>query len=478
MKRLLNLSVLLVLAAVAVTGRVRAQGVENYPVSITPVIYPPYPPSVKYLNASASPSLVLTITNKSLNAGILNVKLAVSIECMAFTTQSKPVINGLAPISLSAGIPTRLTNLDIAAAYAFDNLAGLTINQYENALPETKIVYGFVLYDAITGRQVSDKVTYSVINSLNNPPVTTLPDNAATVTEQGMQNVLFQWQPRQLTAGGGVQYILELIELLDKSQNPQSAFLTTAPIFTDSTFLNRYIYGPDLPPLIPGKSYAWRVQAKSSDNGGNQTQSFRNQGYSNIASFNYYAACKSPTMLQAGEIDKESAGISWMAPSGYENFLFSYRPKGTDKWTDITLTANSDNNYGLTMLAATTTYEIKVQSVCDNGVYASSMVKEFTTTDKAGARKKIEANCGQQPPVKQHAAALLDKLQAKDMITSGDFTIEVGEGVTGQNGYFSGKGIIELWIGKTFRIPVSFEKIKINKDYEVLEGKVIPAPGS
>ena len=477
MKLQLTRYLLVLLVAFAGIKNMQAQGPQNYPVSITPVIYPPYPTSIKYLNASTSPSLVLTITNKSLNTPMVNVRLGVTIECAAFKAQTRSILtNGVAPISLASGIPVRITNLDIASAYDFNNLTGLTLNQYENALPQTKIVYGFILYDAITNRQVSDKVTYAVINSLNNPPVTTLPANASTVTEKGMQNILFQWQPRQLSAGGGVQYTLELIELLNKSQNPQSAFLSTKPIFVDSTMVTRYVYGPELPPLIPGKSYAWRVQAKSFDYGGNQVESFVNQGYSNIAFFNYYAECKSPTMVQANDIDLESAGITWIAAPGYENFLLSYRQKGVDAWSDISITGNSENNYGLSGLLANTDYEVKVKAVCDNGFDAVSLVKVFTTTDKAieGKKKKINASCGQKPVAKEKSDVLLESLQAKDVITSGDFTIEVGDGVTGQNGYFSGKGMIEVWIGKAFKVPVSFERIKINKDYEVLEGKVIP----
>lgn len=463
----------LLMAAFAFSGLAKAQGTQNYPVSITPVIYPPYPLSVKYLNASASPALVLTITNKSLNTPVLDVRLAVSIECAAFTAQSRPVIAGLSAISLSgSGVPVRLTNIDIAAAYAFDNLTGITRNQYENALPESKIVYGFVLYDAVTGRQVSDNVTYTVINSLNNPPVTTLPEDASTVTEKGMQNVLFQWQPRQLSAAGAVQYTFELIELLDKTQNPQSSFLTNKPVYTDSTSLTRYVYGADLPPLIPGKSYAWRVQAKSFDYGGTQTEIFRNQGYSNIAYFNYYTACKAPSLIQAENIDKESADINWIAPAGYENYLFLYRQKGGTTWENVSLTHNTESTYYLPGLQANTTYEVQVKSLCDNNTEAVSLVKEFATTDKAAA-KKVTASCGQQPVAKVKSTALLEKLQAKEVITSGDYSIVISE-VTGQSGYFSGKGVLEMWIGKVFRIPVSFERIKINKDYEVLEGNIIP----
>lgn len=473
MKGLLFKYILLVAAAIAVRGMVHAQTAQNYPVSITPVIYPPYPPSIKFLNAASSPSLVLSITNKSLNTSVLNVRLAVGVSCAAFTAWSKPVVTGLANISIpSSGVPVMLNNMDIAAAYAFNNLTGLTLSQYENALPETRITYSFVLYDAVTGRQVSDIVTYDVINSLNNPPVTTLPEEKAEIVEKGMQSVLFQWQPRQLTAGGAVRYVFELIELLDKTQNAQSAFITNRPIFTDSTLFTRYVYGPDLPPLIPGKAYAWRVQAKSFDYGGNQVETFRYQGYSNVASFFYTAPCKQPGLVKAENIDRESADIMWTSLQGYDNFLLQYRKKGTDAWQNFSVT-NSGTQYSLAGLLATTSYEVQVKAICPNNLEAVSSLYTFTTTDKE-AGKKISASCGKKPETKQLSEVLLAKLQPKDVFTVGDYTVEVSEGVSGSNGYFTGKGIIEVWLGKAFKMPVSFERIKINKDYQVLDGKVVP----
>lgn len=448
----------------------------NYPISATPVIYPPYPSSVKFLNESTSPSIVLTLTNKSASTSIITVNLGVTIKTKNFTAVSKPIISGLSPFVLTGGTPLRLTNLDFAVAYDFGNLTGITLSQYESPFLQSKVDFGFVLYDAVTGRQVSDNVSYSVVYSVNNPPYTSYPEDKSTVTEKGIQNVLFQWQPRQSAPAGSVQYNFELVELFDNKQNPQSAFLTNKPIYVDSGFQNTLLYGPDFPPLIPGKTYVWRIQAKTIDNGGFSISNFENHGYSNYASFNYYADCKTATMVDAEDITKNSASITWASLPDYTNFTVSYRKKGDKTWKDYTAKGISDYTYAISGLAQMTTYEIKVKTLCDNNKDATSNIKEFKTTNldaPPSSTKKINASCGSKPPTKTLKKDLLNALKDRDQIKAGDFMVEVSD-VTGSNGIFSGKGVAEIWIGKPFKINVAFDKIKVNKDFEVIEGQITP----
>ncbi|MFC4233246.1 fibronectin type III domain-containing protein [Parasediminibacterium paludis] len=472
---ILSIAVVCIFTMLGTTVQGQISG--NFPVSITPVIYPPYPSSIKYLNASTSPSLVLTITNKSVNAQNINVNLAVVIKGNNFIATSRSVVSGLAPITLMGGSPVRLTNLDIAPLFDFNNLSGITLSQYQNPFPQSKVVFGFVLYDATTGRQVSDIVNYSVTYSVNYPPTTTLPENKATVIEKGIQNVLFQWQPRQSAPTNGVQYTIQLIELLNNTQDPSSAFLTTKPFFTDSTFSNRYIYGADNPPLLTGKVYAWRVQAKAYDNGGTLISNFQNNGYSNFASFNYFASCKSPSELSADNITKSTADISWAEMPDYSNFTVSYRKKGDQVWTDVSVKSANEPTKSLSGLQPLTSYQVKVKTLCDDGTNAESIIKDFKTSDQdaaAAVLKKVNANCGTRPPKKDKQKDLIDALKEQDIITAGDYSIIISE-ISGQSGVFSGKGTIEVWLGKPFKMTVSFTNIKVNKDREVIEGKINPS---
>jgi len=457
------------------SNKLVAQITGNFPVSVTPVIYPPYPTSIKYLSTSTTPSLVLTITNKSATAQLINVNLAVTISGKNFIAQSKSLISGLAPITLTGGTPLRLTNLDIAPLFNYNNLTGITLSQYENIFPQSKVTFGFILYDATTGRQLSDIVNYSVTYSVNYPPFTTLPENRSTIIEKGTQNVLFQWQPRQSAPPNGVQYILELIELLNNAQDPTSAFLTTKPFFKDSTFTNRYNYGPENPPLLTGKIYAWRILAKTNDNGGSLISNFENNGYSNFASFSYFAACKSPSELSADNITKSTADISWANMPDYSNFQFSYRKKGEQVWKDIMLKGINESNKSISDLLPLTTYQVKVKTLCNDGSNAESIIKEFKTSnlDNATALKKVNANCGTRPPKKDKKTDLIATLKEQDIIMVGDYSIQITE-ITGQNGIFSGKGTVDVWLGKALKMTVAFRNIKINTDREVIDGKINP----
>jgi hypothetical protein len=473
MKKQLNKILITLVVYCFLFGKISAQITGNYPVSINPVIYPPYPTAIKFLNVSSTPSLVLTITNKSATNLSIDCYLNVSIQAKNFTAKSKSM-NVMAPITVTSGMPLRLTNVDIAQLFDFSNLTGISLSQYESAFPAAKTTFSFILYDVATGRQVSDNVNYTVIYSSNQPPNLTLPTDASTQTEKALQNIIFQWQPRQAAAPNAVQYIFQLVELFDNTQNPQSAFLTNGIFFTDSTFSNSYIYGPDKPALLTGKTYAWRVKAASYDNGGFQVSNFENNGYSNIFSFKYFAECKAPTMLQVKDIDKTSATVEWDALPDYTSFIFYYRKKGEGSWKETALTGITENIYYLNNLSGLTNYEVKVASACSSTSKTESSIKEFKTTNTEQPNKvtKVNATCGKKPDLPKLTTDLLAVLKANDIIKAGDFTIEVANGVTGQNGIFSGTGIAEVWIGKTFKIPVSFNQIKINKKYEVTDGLV------
>ena len=164
------------------------QGNINYPVSITPVIYPPYPSSVQFINGATIPNIFLTITNKSSNASVLNVLLGVSIKTNNFTAQSNPGLSST-PITLLGNSPTRISNLDFSSLYSFANLTGITLPQYQAIFPQSTIVFSFVLYDAVTKRQVSQIADYSVTYTVNSPPNTSAPIDKSVQVEQGIQNL-------------------------------------------------------------------------------------------------------------------------------------------------------------------------------------------------------------------------------------------------------------------------------------------------
>lgn len=487
------ITICLLACCVVVQQYGKAQGVINYPVGVTPVIYPPYPFSLQYIGNANQPFMYVTLTNKSSNAGLLNVLLKVKITTGTFVAQTSSVSAAL-PVSLMGNTPVRLSNLDMASLFSYGNLSGITLDQYNNTFPQSTIKYSFTLYDAITQRQISEESSYSLTFTMNAPPITTMPADKSLQTAQGAQNIFFQWQPKQGTSAGGVLYVLQVVQLLYEGQDPQSAFLTNPIYYTDSTITTTYNYnGSKTPPLLSNRTYAWRVQAKSNDNGGFMATVFSNNGYSNVASFKYSSPCQAVALFM-GDLGSNKATISWLSfDSDPLTLQLSYKKESDADWTPIRMSAITGDNFTIPNLKSSTKYQIKAIRTCvaatsfASSVTATSNITRFTTNDANGLpasispdntsttanANAIKASCGAKPVyTRLDESNLLATLVENDIIKAGDFSITVSS-ATGGGGTFSGSGIIEMWLGgHVFKTDVRFSSIKINKNKEVIDGAV------
>ncbi len=462
-----------------------AQGNINYPIDISPVIFPPFASSIEMLSRATTPSIYLTINNKSSNAGVQNLLLGVTIQSNTFTAQTKS-INNTFPISLVGNTPLRLSNLDFASLYNFANLSGINLTQFNSAFPQSVIKYGFVLYDAVTKLQLSSLVTFQVTFTINNPPLLNSPLNNSIIVERGVQNIFFQWQPRQATTAGSVRYKLQIIRLLDTLINPQLVFSGSPTyFFEDSTLTNTYNYNAFNPPLLSNQKYAWRVQAVPVDNGGFTATTFSNGGYSNVESFRYVAECKAPSQVTGSDISTNGASISWSSFTNGQTFAFSFKTQSSATWTDIPIPSNNINNsFVMSKLAEGTNYNVKIKGFCFGSQSVESSVYNFKTsvTQKVqdSAKKNItttvdaniKASCGQKPVLSSLVQNALTTLADNDIITAGDYRIVVSN-VRGANGQFSGDGLVDVWLnGKVFKVNVKFQNVKINADKRLFDGTI------
>jgi|GEM_PF-2247076 len=471
----------------------KAQGVINYPVAVTPVIYPPFPFSLQYIGNANLPFMYVTITNKSSNAGVLNARLMVKITTGSFVAQTSSFSVAL-PVTLVGNTPARLSNLDMNSLFSFGRLSGITLDQYNNTFPQSTITYSFTLFDAATQRQISEESSYSLTFTMNTPPITTAPLDKSLQTAQGAQNIFFQWQPRQGTAAGGVIYVLQIVQLLYEGQDPLSAFLTNPIYYTDSTVTTGYNYDiTKTPPLLSNRTYAWRVQAKSNDNGGFTATVFANNGYSNVATFKYSSPCQAVALFM-GEMDSTKAVVSWLNfDSDPLSLQISYRKESDANWTTMKMPAVLGDNVTIPNLKSATAYDVRAVRTCvaatsySSAVTATSNVTKFSTNDSKGlavvakqentsttsGTNAIKASCGAKPVItKLDESNLLTTLVEKDVIKAGDFSVTISN-ATGGGGTFSGAGIVEMWLGgRVFKAEVKFSSIKINKNKEVIDGAV------
>lgn len=87
--------------------------------------------------------------------------------------------------------------------------------------------------------------------------------------------------------------------------------------------------------------------------------------------------CAVPSGLNASSITSSSATLNWSAVSGASSYNVRIKSTASTTWTTATSTTTSK---GFTGLAANTTYEFQVQTVCSSGTSAYSASKTFTTS--------------------------------------------------------------------------------------------------
>jgi len=425
------------------------------------------------------------------------VRLKLFVEGPGINFQSVDFVSGALPIVLDGGINQRLTNLDLQAYFNLNNLVGITPKQYSQQLPEGQYRFCFEVYDQFSGQRISNRSCANIYLVLNDPPLLNVPFRGDLVTAQNPQNIIFNWTPRHINAPA-VQYEFTLKELWDTGMDPQAAFLASPPLYQTTTYATTLHYGPAQTPLLEGKTYGWQVRAFVSD-GITSTSLFRNNGLSEIYHFAYRADCKPPRFVLSEAENSQTVKINWQIGE-HLRYRVQYRKKGygEDDWFGLW---SQSNEATIRNLEAGTVYEFRVGGDCGplqaspNGAEGSgvglafSPIHEFTTPTED---EMAYYNCGIPPEVKITNQDPLQQLEPYEVFTAGDFPIVVRE-ASGSNGYFSGWGYItlpflekfkevidaaniategEVNIGKFSRIRVEFDNIKINTDYQLVEGMV------
>lgn len=475
--------ILLPAYCILLTGIASAQ---IYPVQATPQLVPPYSFKLSDYQTTSSEKLFLNLLLTDAQESGRQVRLKMYVEGQGLNIQTLDFVTGATPIVLDGGVNLRLTNLDLRPYFNLNNLVGITPLQYGQPLPEGRYNFCFEVYDAFSGQRISNKTCAFAFLILNDPPILNIPGKGDLVTAQNPQNIIFNWTPRHINAPA-VQYEFTLKELWDTGMDPQAAFLASPPLYQTTTFAPTLLYGPADIQLLEGKTYAWQVRAFVG-NGAEETSLFRNNGYSEIYHFKYTANCSPPSYVLSEAENASTVNINWQN-SAHIRYQLQYRKKGygDDDWFEIW---TQENQIRIRNLEEGTTYEFRVGGECTlQGGLAYSAMHEFTipTEDEIPYY-----NCGIPPEVEINNQDPLQNLGVNEVFTAGDFPVVVRE-VSGSNGYFSGWGYITLPflesikevidvanvvtggdvnIGKFTRIRVEFDNIKVNTDYQLVEGMV------
>ncbi len=454
---------------------------QVYPVSVTTQMIPPYSLSLSEYNTAMSDKLIVNLLLTDINEGSRQVRLKLLVENNAgLQIQNNDFVVGATPIFLEGGVPLRLTNADLQTHFSMYNLRGIAPHLYSQPLPDGLYRFCFEVYDAFSGQKISRKNCATVYLVLNDPPFLNLPNRGEMIAEREPQNIIFQWTPRHLNATN-VQYEFTLVELWDTQINPQAAFLSGRPLYQTTTYATTLLYGPSETSLLPDKTYGWRVRAIVSD-GISETSVFKNGGYSEIYHFTYTAKCEAPQYALAESKSTTTQEILWQGTDPIK-YRVQYRKKDAPNavWFEVNAYNPQASIYNL---EAGTTYQFRVGGQCiENGGYTYTQILEFTTA--LSNSETATYKCGITPEIVITNQKPLEILVVNETFTAGDFPVTVKEITSGNTkspaigetaksgeGYFSGWGFIVVPYLQDTRIKVSFRNIRINSDYQLIEGVV------
>ena len=462
---------------------------QTFPVTISTQINQPSPIYwSNYADATTSNSPIkIQIVLNDLTISNRQVRIKCYWQGNGISFMNNDFVVGAQPLFLEGGVPLLLTNVNLAPYFEFQNIIGITPNQYAQAMPEGIYTFSVEVYDVATGQKLSRKSNVTAVIFQNEPPLLNLPLNKASIMQQNIQNIVFSWTPRQINVSN-VEYQFDLVEIWDQYTPVQNAFAYSPPIYTTTTKATTLQYGVAEPQLIPGKRYAWRIKAKALV-GAEEIGVFKNNGYSEIFAFSYDVYCTPPLQIATDGVSQDQAKVTWSGALDNFDYQVNYREKNADsQW----YTAVTPREFvTLTNLKANTTYEYTVGAACEKGKYVHSSLQEFTTL----AKDEIAfAGCGIKPDPKDLANQNpLPNLLPNDVVTAGDFPIVVIKS-SGSNGRFTGEGYVTLPflekfralidaadalggekvnIGQFSRIRITFDNIGVNTDFKLISGEII-----
>ena len=445
---------------------------QVYPVQSTLQITPPYSLTLADYVAPGSEKLALNIFLADVNRPELSVRLRLRIEGVGIRIETKAEYLP-EPMMISGGVPLRLIGADLVDYFDPRNLnfSGITQREYEQkaALPEGLYQFTFEVIEYNRGVKISNSATVMAWLILNDPPLINLPGDNDKIRIQSPQQVIFQWTPRHTgspNAAFSTEYEFRLVEVWPSTRNPNDAILTSPAIFETTTAASTLIYGPAETPLEPGRRYAFRIKAKSIV-GVDELNLFKNNGYSQVSTFVYGDACTLPTGIQAEVISSSKIGFAWDTQDNHTGYNIKYRLANTPNAAWYTNTS-ALNDIEINSLQPATTYEYQVAAAC--GSYESEYSPVATvTTNEAQA---ITYSCGLPlNPFDLDPSQLIESLKTGDVIQAGDFDVKLTE-VSGSNGIFTGKGVIEVPFFNKARLQASFSSISVNKELRMVAGSM------
>lgn len=447
---------------------------QVFPVQVSLQITPPYSPYLSDYTAPGSQSFAIHIYTNDITLADYRARLRLTIEGPGITLRTQAAFVPR-PLHLQGGVPQTFYGEDLQEYFHPDNLtvSGLPFNEYakNRRLPDGIYRFSIEVLDYNRGTVVSNKGTAMAWVILNDPPILILPSNFSKLKIQDPLNILFSWTPRHTgspNAAFSTEYIFRLVELWPEQRHPNDAFLTTPPLYETTTTENQLHFGPNEPRLLPGRKYAWQVQAHVSQG----KDLFKNKGYSEVFVFQYGEALAVPANLRMRWAKPTTLAIKWDPLKDSDpqlRYRLQYRPRlrrENHEWYE-TWTRFTDKT--LYNLQTNTEYEMRIRS--ENALQDSeySGIQVFTTLREEQATFACRDNA---PPPPVPASTLpVFPLSVNDTIHAGGYDVLVRDVMRAGTKYFgSGLAIVPWFNGA--KVRVTFENIGVNDRFWLTSGAI------
>ena len=451
-----------ILLTVVGGGRLYAQ---YYPVHATVQWPSPQSPYLSDYYSGSRDRLIVNLLNRDLQQPLLFARLRIKIKSIGFLATSREEIN-YPMLELSANVPTRLTNIDLAPYLQPQNLQ-TSGNLRNGQLPVGYTEISVQVVDYYTGRVLSDWHTGRSYLDVKKPPLLNFPEKDAQIGITEPLYIRFQWMPRHQGLAG-TEYEFVLKELPDNGAAPQSAFAYGNEIYrirTRNTTLN---YTHLEPILFPNRCYAWQVQAIARD-GVDEVGMFENGGFSEINWFYLNDNCQAPTGLKAlprfAKVE-----LSWNKVIGTTGYVVECRPKTKLNVYEWSSTRVAGEYLTLAQLKPGWTYEWRVGTLCTDDRPVFSDVHEFTLSSR---NDELLADCGKEPVREDLSQEPNLRIKAGDIVTiGGDYPMTITEAVSLGDGWYSGRGKTRLKTIIDAPVSLRFDRLRINVDNFQIDGTV------
>lgn len=156
---------------------------------------------------------------------------------------------------------------------------GFGVNQ-PNVFPEGFYQFCFEFLEKNTNRVIGSMQCVQANLSFSEPVDLVFPEQGKKIILSTPQSLKFQWNPQHQNIQHS-DYLFMLVELGPTDKVNETTFAKAKHVYTSKMKEVNFLYEEDMPTLIRGKKYAWRIQVTAVTSS-REKEPIKDDGYSEI----------------------------------------------------------------------------------------------------------------------------------------------------------------------------------------------------